>query len=139
MSEVSAVQIPLYNISDPPLVVHYVRKYICPSATPQTITESITKYNYIVANLPPNTASLVRDILMHPDETDPNAQIKNEIINRLGESFQQGAWKLLSGEELGSRKSSELLRNMKRRAESLHTDDKLMMEFFFSVYRLRFK
>ncbi|GFS99028.1 peptidase A2 domain-containing protein [Trichonephila clavipes] len=32
--------------------------------------------------------------------------------------------------ELGFRKPSELLRNMKRRAESLNVDDKLMMELF---------
>ncbi|GFX90065.1 uncharacterized protein TNCV_887621 [Trichonephila clavipes] len=38
--------------------------------------------------------------------------------------------KLLLGEELGSRKPSELLCNMKRRAESLNVDDKLVMELF---------
>ncbi|GFW19614.1 uncharacterized protein TNCV_1605051 [Trichonephila clavipes] len=90
MSEVSAVQIPLHNICDPALWF-----IMCEStfalATPKPITESVAKYNYIVANLPPNTASLVRDILMHPDGTDPYAQIKNELINRPGESFQQEA------------------------------------------------
>ncbi|GFQ89037.1 uncharacterized protein TNCT_138441 [Trichonephila clavata] len=83
-----------------------------------------------LAHLPPATASLVRDVLMHPDATDPYAQIKNELINRSGESSQQEIRKLLSGEELGSRKPSELLRNMKRRAESLNVDDKLMTELF---------
>ncbi|GFR06091.1 uncharacterized protein TNCT_729271 [Trichonephila clavata] len=67
---------------------------------------------------------------MHPDATDPYAQIKNELINRSGESSQQEIRKLLSGEELGSRKPSELLRNMKRRAESLNVDDKLRTELF---------
>ncbi|GFU25918.1 uncharacterized protein TNCV_5104311 [Trichonephila clavipes] len=99
-------------------------------ATPKPIIESVTKYNYIVANLPPNTASLVRDILMHPDAKDPYAQIKNELIYRSGESFQQVARRLFSGEELGSGKPSELLRNMKRRAESLNVDDRLLMELF---------
>ncbi|GFX02292.1 transposon Ty3-I Gag-Pol polyprotein [Trichonephila clavipes] len=105
-------------------------------ATPKPITESVTKYSYIVANLPPNTASLVRDILMNPDASDPYAQIKNELINRSGESFQQEARKFFSGEELGSRKPSELLRNMKRRAESLNVEDKLMMELFLQRQRL---
>ncbi|GFQ75356.1 uncharacterized protein TNCT_568561 [Trichonephila clavata] len=68
---------------------------------------------------------------MHPDATDPYAQIKNELINRSGESSQQEIRKLLSGEVLGSRKPSELLRNMKRRAESLNVDDKLMTELLF--------
>ncbi|GFQ66042.1 uncharacterized protein TNCT_313561 [Trichonephila clavata] len=64
---------------------------------------------------------------MHPDATDPYAQIKNELINRSGESSQQEIRKLLSGGKLGSRKPSELLRNMKRRAESFNVDDKLML------------
>ncbi|GFR23799.1 uncharacterized protein TNCT_603901 [Trichonephila clavata] len=129
MSEVNAVKIPVYNRSDSALWF-----VMCEStfalATPKPITESLTKYNYIVAHLPPDTASLVRDVLMHPDATDPYAQIKNELINRSGESSQQEIRKLLSGEELGSRKPSELLRNMKRRAESLNVDDKLMTELF---------
>ncbi|GFQ87971.1 uncharacterized protein TNCT_677621 [Trichonephila clavata] len=133
MSEVNAVKIPVYNRSDPTLWF-----VMCEStfalATPKPITESLTKYtnthNYIVAHLPLDTASLVRDVLMHPDATDLYAQIKNELINRSGESSQQEIRKLLSGEELGSRKPSELLRKMKWRAESLNVDDKLMTELF---------
>ncbi|GBO30027.1 hypothetical protein AVEN_146708-1 [Araneus ventricosus] len=67
---------------------------------------------------------------MKPDATDPYSQIKNELINRSGESSQQEIRKLLSGEELGNRKPSELLRNMKRRAESLNVADNLMLELF---------
>ncbi|GFQ97676.1 uncharacterized protein TNCT_503951 [Trichonephila clavata] len=129
MSEVNAVKIPVYNRSDPTLWF-----VMCEStfalATPKPITESLTKYNYIVAHLPPDTASLVRDVIMHPDATDPYAQIKNELINRSGESSQQEIRKLLSGEESGSQKPSELLRNMKRHADSLNVDDKLMTELF---------
>ncbi|GFW07498.1 transposon Ty3-I Gag-Pol polyprotein [Trichonephila clavipes] len=69
MSEVSAVQIPLYNISDPTLWF-IMCESIFALATPKPITKSVTSYNYIVANLPPNTASLVRDILMYPDATN---------------------------------------------------------------------
>ncbi|GFQ74566.1 retrovirus-related Pol polyprotein from transposon opus [Trichonephila clavata] len=143
MSEVNAVQMPVYNRSDP--ILWFV---MCEStfalATPKTITESLTKRAHthtitLVAHLPPDTASLVRDVLMHPDATDPYAQIKNELINRSGESSQQEIRKLPLGEELGSRKPSELLRNMKRRAESLNVDDKLMTDYFCSVCRLRFK
>ena len=129
MSEVNAVQIPLYNRSDPMLWF-----IMCEStfalATPKAITESVTKYNYIVSHLPPDIASLVRDVLLKPDATDPYTQLKTEIINRSGESTQQEIRQLLSGEELGSRKPSELLRNMKRRAESLSVPDKLMLELF---------
>lgn len=129
MSEVFAVQIPVYNRSDPALWF-----VMCEStfalATPKPITESQTKYNYVVSHLPPDTASLVRDILMKPDANDPYSQLKTELINRSGESSQQEIRQLLSGEELGTRKPSELLRNMKRRAESLNVPENLMMELF---------
>lgn len=129
MSEVHAVQIPAYNRSDPALWF-----VMCEStfalATPKAITESLTKYNYVVSHLPPDIASLIRDVLMKPDNTDPYAKLKTELINRSGESSQQEIRQLLSGEELGTRKPSELLRNMKRRAESLNVPDNLMMELF---------
>ncbi|GBL76364.1 hypothetical protein AVEN_185397-1 [Araneus ventricosus] len=129
MSDINAVQIPVFNRSDPGLWF-----VMCEStfalATPKAITESVTKYNYIVSHLPPDSASLIRDVLMKPDATDPYSQIKKELINRSGESSQHKIRKLLSGEELGNRKPSEQLRNMKRRAESLNVADNLMLELF---------
>lgn len=129
MSEVNAVQIPVYNKSDPALWF-----IMCEStfalATPKPITESMTKYNYIVSHIPPDIASLVRDILIKPDATDPYGKLKTELINRSGESSTQEIRQLLSGEELGSRRPSELLRNMTRRAETFNVPDKLMLELF---------
>ncbi|GFV84513.1 hypothetical protein TNCV_2481271 [Trichonephila clavipes] len=129
MTEVNAVQIPAYNKSDPALWF-----IMCEStfalATPKPITESITKYNYIVSHIPPDIASLVRDILIKPDATDPYGNLKTELINRSGESSTQEIRQLLSGEELGSRRPSELLRNMTRRAETFNVPEKLMLELF---------
>ncbi|GBM73954.1 hypothetical protein AVEN_29616-1 [Araneus ventricosus] len=73
-------------------------------------------YNH---NISIQGASLVRDILMTPEATDPYTNLKTELINRSGESSQQAIRQLLSGEELGSRKPSELLRNMRRRGDTL--------------------
>ncbi|GBN34582.1 hypothetical protein AVEN_127285-1 [Araneus ventricosus] len=99
MSDINAVQIPVFNRSDPGLWF-----VMCEStfalATPKAITESVTKYNYIVSHLPPDSASLIRDVLMKPDAADPYSQIKKELINRSGESSQHEIRKLLSGEEL---------------------------------------
>ncbi|GBL76526.1 Transposon Ty3-G Gag-Pol polyprotein [Araneus ventricosus] len=129
MSEVCAVQIPVYNRSDPALWF-----IMCEStfklAAPKPITESVTKFNYVVSHLPPEVASLVRVILMNPDATDPYTHLKTELINRPGESSQQEICQLLSGEELGTRKPSELLRNMKRRAETLKVPETFMLELF---------
>lgn len=129
MSEVSAVKIPVYNRSDPALWF-----VMCESTfklgVPKPITESQTKYNHVVGQLPPEVASIVRDVLMNPDLDDPYGTLKTEIIKRSGESSHQEIRQLLSGEELGSRKPSELLRNMRRRAENLNVPDSFMLELF---------
>ncbi|GBN24085.1 hypothetical protein AVEN_15285-1 [Araneus ventricosus] len=133
MSDVGAIQIPVYNRLDPALWF-----IMCEStfelAVPKPITESVTKFNYVVSHLPPEVASLVRDILKNPDATDPYTHLKTELINRSGESSQQEIRQLLSGEELGTRKPSELLRNMKRRAETLKVPGTFMLELFLQRF-----
>ncbi|GBL97869.1 hypothetical protein AVEN_126988-1 [Araneus ventricosus] len=123
MSEVGAVQIPVYNRADPALWF-----IMCEStfklAVAKPITESVTKFNYVVSHLPSEVASLVRDILMNPDATDSYTHLKS------GESSQREIRQLLSGEELGTRKPSELLRNMRRRAENLKVPGTFMLELF---------
>ncbi|GFY20786.1 transposon Tf2-9 polyprotein [Trichonephila clavipes] len=102
---------------------------------PKAITDTFTKFNYIVSNLPPEAAAIVRDLIITPDETDPYGAIKAQLIQRTGESSQQEIRKLLTGEELGDRKPSELLRTMNRRAASHNVRRSLCWNFFFSSYR----
>ncbi|GFW38102.1 uncharacterized protein TNCV_835411 [Trichonephila clavipes] len=55
---------------------------------------------------------------------------ENGANKRSGESSHQEIRKLLIGEELGDRRPSELLRVMRRRAESHSVPDDLMLELF---------
>lgn len=129
MSKSNAVMLPPYNRSDPALWF-----VICESTfnlAPKPITNSKHKYHHIVSQLPPEIASLVRDILIKPDSEDPYKILKNEIIKRSGGlSPQQNIHQLLSGEELGTRKPSELLRSMRRLSENLEVPDSFMLELF---------
>ena len=129
MAETSAVKIPVFIPADPALWF-----FMCEAtfdlASPKPITESKTKYNYCVSHLPPDAASLVRDIIINPDKTDPYNQLKEHIISRCGETKTQEIRHLLAGEQLGDRKPSELLRVMQRRAESHTIADSLMLELF---------
>lgn len=128
---VGAVKIPAYNFNDPALWFT-----ICESTfqlgCPKAITESRTKFNYIIAHLPPEASAIIRDVILNPDATDPYTHVKTELIKRSGESSQQEIRKLLVGEELGDRRPSELLRVMKRRAESHNVSDELMLELFLA-------
>lgn len=127
--ENAAVIIPPFIAVDPSLWFHMVESTF-DLATPKPITDSKTKYNYIVANLPPATATTVRDFIMSPNKTDPYLELKNKIIERCGETKTQEIRRLLAGENLGDRKPSEFLRIMKRRAENHNIDDSLLFELF---------
>ncbi|GFT36872.1 transposon Tf2-9 polyprotein [Trichonephila clavipes] len=75
-------------------------------------------------------STIVRYLLITPDEMDPYGVIKAQLIQRTGESSQQEIRKLLTGEEIGDRKPSELLRTMNRRATSHNVSKELMLELF---------
>ncbi|GFY43334.1 transposon Tf2-6 polyprotein [Trichonephila inaurata madagascariensis] len=90
----------------------------------------IPPYNFSDPQLCKPAAAIVRDLIITPDETDPYGAIKAQLIQRTGESSQQEIRKLLTGEELGDRKPSELLRTMNRRAASHNVPKELMLELF---------
>ncbi|GFT51006.1 transposon Tf2-9 polyprotein [Trichonephila clavipes] len=129
MAEKTAVKIPPFNFNDPQLWFSTCERTFA-LGVPKAITDTFTKFNYIVSNLPPEAAAIVRDLIITPDETDPYGAIKAQLIQRTGESSQQEIRKLLTGEELGDRKPSELLRTMNRRAASHNVPKELMLELF---------
>ncbi|GBL78580.1 hypothetical protein AVEN_65177-1 [Araneus ventricosus] len=94
--------------------------------SPKPITEGKTKYNYIVAHLPPDIATIVRDVIIQPDPSDPYTDLKRKIIDRCSETKTQEIRRLFTGEILGDRKPSELLRVIKRRDENHNIDDSLL-------------
>ncbi|GFQ71039.1 transposon Tf2-9 polyprotein [Trichonephila clavata] len=137
MAEITAVKIPPYNFSDPQLWFSTCERTFA-LGVPKAITDTCTKFNCIVSNLPPEAAAIVRDLIITPDGTDPYDAIKAQLIQRTGESSQQEIWKLLTGEELGDRKPSELLRTIiLRNVVHLRTTFRksLCWNFFFSSYR----
>ncbi|GFT80134.1 transposon Tf2-9 polyprotein [Trichonephila clavipes] len=125
MAEITAVKIPPFNFNDPQLWFSTCERTFA-LGVPKAITDTFTKFNYIVSNLPPEAAAIVRDLIITPDETDPYRAIKAQLIQRTGESSQQEIRKLLTGEELGDRKPSELLRTMNRRAASHNVPKELI-------------
>lgn len=129
MNETAAVKIPAFIPTDPALWFTMVESTF-QLAVPKPITDSRTKYNYCVANLPPEIAMTVRDVIISPDNSDPFKNLKDEIIQRCGETKSQEIRRLLAGEQLGDRKPSELLRVMQRRAENHKVSDTLLLELF---------
>ncbi|XP_071960400.1 uncharacterized protein [Antedon mediterranea] len=76
------------------------------------ITAEETKYSFIIASLPPNIAQEVRDLLLSPPYQRPYTHLKSELVKRTSVSEQKRLHQLLTTEELGDRKPSQLLRKM---------------------------
>ncbi|XP_071036996.1 uncharacterized protein, partial [Parasteatoda tepidariorum] len=135
IGDAAAVVIPPFIRADPALWF-FMPESTFALAAPKAITEAKTKYNYVVAHLPLDTATIVRDVIMQPDVTDPYMDLISKIIERCGESKTEEIRRLLAGENLGDRKPSELLRDMKRRAENHKIEDELLFELFIQAMPL---
>ncbi|GFT85833.1 transposon Tf2-9 polyprotein [Nephila pilipes] len=85
IAEIAAVKIPPYNFSDSQLWFAIWKRNFS-LGVPKPITDTCTKFNYIVSHLPPKAAAIIRDIIINPDETAPYSAIKMQLIQRTGES-----------------------------------------------------
>lgn len=76
------------------------------------ITTQISKFRYVVSALPQEVAADVIDVLTHPPPDAPYDALRNAILDRTMASERQRLQQLLSAEELGDRRPSQLLRHM---------------------------
>lgn len=108
VSATSQARLPPFWAHDPVLWFVQVDNYFCM----RRITSDASKYQYVVESLPPSAASEVRDILLAPPPNNAYLTLKNAIIKRLMTSEQHRIQQLLSGQELGDRKPTQLLRHL---------------------------
>lgn len=94
------------------------------------ITSQQTKYAYIIASLQPEVAQEIRDLLLRPPTEDCYDVLKAELIRRTSESEQKRLRQLLTTEELGDRKPSQLLRRMQQLLGENKLDENLFKQLF---------
>ena len=78
------------------------------------VTSQKTRFEYVVSSLGPEFAAEVRDLLLRPPEENPYDILKAELVKRTAASEQRKLQQLISGEELGDRKPTQLLRRMQQ-------------------------
>lgn len=105
------------------------------------ITKEDTRFNHVLSVLSPEIAEEVADVITKPDPVAPYSKLKEAIINRTSLSDTQRLRQLLSGEELGNRKPSQLLLRRMRQLvnDSRYVNDQVMKELFFQQMPVNIK
>lgn len=93
------------------------------------INNEITKYHYILGSLDSEVAELVSDFICKPLTKQPYTDLKTRLIHEFEESEERKAKKLLTEIELGDRKPSTVLREMRTLANNKVSDDFLRTMF----------
>ena len=68
-----------------------------------------TRFDYVVTNLTPDIAIKIRNLILKPPEENPYDILKAQLIKRTAASEQRRLQQLLSTEELGDCKPTQLL------------------------------
>ena len=76
------------------------------------VVQQRTRFDHVVAALAPDVITEVRDVILHPPADRPYDRLKEALIQRTEASEQRRLQQLLTAEELGDRKPSQLLRHM---------------------------
>ncbi|XP_061717557.1 uncharacterized protein LOC133525286 [Cydia pomonella] len=80
------------------------------------VTTDETKFYYAMAQLEPQYAAEVEDIITSPPDEDKYGKLKTELIKRLSASRERKVQQVLNLEELGDRKPSQFLRHLQHLA-----------------------
>ena len=73
-------------------------------------------FDYIIANLSPEYATEIRDLILRPPGENPLDKVEEQLIKITAASEQRRLQQLFSTEELGDRKPTQLLRRLQQLA-----------------------
>lgn len=87
------------------------------------VTSERTKYHFVVSAIESEVLSQVSDIIINPPAVEQYQTLKTRLLERYVDSEEKRLQKLLKEMELGDRKPSHLLREMRDLARNAVNDD----------------
>ncbi|XP_033124347.1 uncharacterized protein LOC117122750 [Anneissia japonica] len=120
-----SLKLPPYWPNDPTLWFTQVEAQF----TTRHIMVDATKYAYLMGSLQPEIAQEVRDLLLHLPQ---DIQLKEALIKWTSDSDQKRLRQLLTAEELGDRKPSQLYRRMLQLLGDRTLEPTIMKRLFLS-------
>ncbi|CAK1597374.1 unnamed protein product [Parnassius mnemosyne] len=106
------VRIPPFNPDNPELWFAQLEGQF----TLSSISADATKFYYVLAQLEPQHAAEVRDLIVSPPAANKFDTLKAELIRRLSASQERNIKQLLMHEEIGDRKPTQFLRHLQHLA-----------------------
>ena len=122
------VKLPPYWPADP----HVWFAQVEAQFSTRRITNEDTKYSYIIAALNPEIAQEVRDLIISKPPSTPYSTLKEALIRRTSASEQKRLQQLLTEEELGDRKPSQLLRRMRQLLGDRQLESSILKQLFIN-------
>ena len=98
--------------------------------TTHRINKESSRYAHVVASLSPDIAQEVRDLIITKPDTTPYSTLKAALVARTSESEQRRLQQLLTEEELGDRKPTQLLRRMRQLLGDRVLEDSILRQLF---------
>ena len=120
------LKIPPFYIQDPALWFLQVESQFIT----QRVTSERSRFHHVVGALQPEMAMQIRDLLLNPPSDHPYTHLKEALVQRTSASAQHRINQLLSAEELGDQKPSNLLRRLQQLAGDTPVDSQFLKELF---------
>ncbi|KAH9383385.1 hypothetical protein HPB48_024606 [Haemaphysalis longicornis] len=96
------------------------------------VTSEATRFRHLLCNLPPEATDELADVIGAPLNDAPYQRLKQSILDRTTASESAHLWHLLTREELGDRRPSQLLNTMRHLvgAGNVDSNSALLNELF---------